>query len=384
MRNLKQPRSMIDKILLAPYYLALKTRHLMYDCGLLKVRTADVPTICLGNITVGGTGKTPHAEMILHLLQEDEFWGQKNLAVLSRGYKRTSKRFQQVPAGGSAKFYGDEPQQIKNKFPEVTVAVEGNRVRGCSYLSDPSRLASSRRDRKCKDKDFPASDLIILDDAFQHRALKAKVNIVLVDYTRPVHKDCLIPFGSLRDLPSRMSAADIIIVSKCPSYLDEWERTKWANSLGIRNFNPGTGEGVGKKGKAQNLFFTTISYCPPEPIFEEGDPRYVYAKRLVLFSGIANDKPLKMYLSDAYKVVRHLDFPDHHKFTPADIRSIQSAANAFPTSILVTTEKDSQRVIECKKIPEDLRQRMFYVPIKVTFLNESEKQIFRSKLLELL
>lgn len=375
---------MIDKILLAPYYLALKTRHLMYDCGICKTHTADVPTICIGNITVGGTGKTPHTEMILELLQEDEFWGKKNLAVLSRGYKRTSKRFQQVPAGGSAKFYGDEPQQIKNKFPGITVAVEGNRVRGCSYLTDPLKLAESRRDRKCKDKDFPASDLIILDDAFQHRALKAKVNIVLVDYTRPVHKDSLIPLGSLRDLPSRMSAADIIIVSKCPSYLDEWERTKWANSLGISNFNPSTGEGKGKGGKIQNLFFTTISYCPPEPVFQEGDPRYVYAKRLVLFSGIANDRPLKMYLGDAYKVVRHLDFPDHHKFTSADVKSIQSAANAFPTSIVVTTEKDSQRIIECKKIPEDLRQRMFYIPIKVTFLNESEKQIFRRRLLELL
>ena len=372
---------MIDKILLAPYYLALKTRHLMFDTGMRKVHKADVPTICLGNVTVGGTGKTPHTEMLIRMLSTNEQWAGKQLAVLSRGYKRTSKRFQQVMAGGPATLYGDEPTQIKNKFPEVVVAVDKNRVRGCNFLSNPDALKADKKVKKCMNPDFPAADLILLDDAFQYRNLKATVNVVLVDYSRPIFKDYLMPIGSLRDLPSRISAADIIVVSKCPSYLDEWERGKWASSLGLTHFNPATCCGVNSKGREQYLLFTTIGYDQPEAVFPEGDPRYMYAKRLVLFTGIANDKPLMTYLGDTYKIVKHIQFPDHHSFSKSDINSIQAAANAFPTSIVVTTEKDSQRIAEHAEIPLELKQRMFYMPISVKFLTPEEEAIFKEALL---
>lgn len=368
--------AMIDKILLFPYWLSLKLRHFMFDCGIRKVHTADVPTVCIGNVTVGGTGKTPHTEMLIRTLLQDEEWGKRNLAVLSRGYKRKTKGFQQVTADGSALAYGDEPLQIKKKFPGVTVAVDKSRIEGCDFLVHPEKLETSKKARKCINKDISASDLIILDDAFQHRSLKPTVSIVLVDYNRPVFKDHLMPLGRLRDLPERIGAADMIIVSKCPNEVNAWEKCTWAENLGIRNFDASTCSGVRKNGRRQYIFFSTITYDAAEAVFPEGDPRYVYTKRLVLFSGIANDAPLLSYLSSNYKIVRHFKFPDHHKFTKADIGTIASAAKEFPTSVIMTTEKDCQRVRDCHKIKEELKQRMFYSPIKTVFLTENEKENF--------
>lgn len=367
---------MIDKILLFPYWLTLKLRHFFYDSGLKKVSKADVPTICIGNITVGGTGKTPHTEMLLRTLLQDEEWGGKNIAVLSRGYKRKTKGFQQVTSDGSAIAYGDEPLQIKKKFPAVTVAVDSSRVEGCDFLVYPEKLETSKKGRKCIDKNLAASDLIILDDAFQHRALKPTLSIVLVDYNRPVFNDHLLPFGKLRDLPGRIAAADIVIVSKCPNEVNAWDKCTWAENLGIRNFDASSCSGTRRNGKKQHLFFSTITYDTAEAIFPEGNPRYIYTNRLILFSGIANDAPLLSYLSSNYKIVRHFRFPDHHKFSKGDMNTIASAAREFPTAVIMTTEKDCQRVRDCHKIKEDLKQRMFYSPIKTVFLTENERENF--------
>jgi tetraacyldisaccharide 4'-kinase len=367
---------MIDKILLFPYWLTLKLRHFFYDSGLKKVSKADVPTICIGNITVGGTGKTPHTEMLLRTLLQDEEWGGKNIAVLSRGYKRKTKGFQQVTSDGSAIAYGDEPLQIKKKFPGVTVAVDSSRVEGCDFLVYPEKLETSKKGRKCIDKNLAASDLIILDDAFQHRALKPTLSIVLVDYNRPVFNDHLLPFGKLRDLPGRIAAADIVIVSKCPNEVNAWEKCTWAENLGIRNFDASSCSGTRRNGKRQHLFFSTITYDTAEAIFPEGNPRYIYTNRLILFSGIANDAPLLSYLSSNHKIVRHFRFPDHHKFSKGDMNTIASAAREFPTAVIMTTEKDCQRVRDCHKIKEELKQRMFYSPIKTVFLTENERENF--------
>jgi tetraacyldisaccharide 4'-kinase len=367
---------MIDKILLFPYWLTLKLRHFFYDSGLKKVSKADVPTICIGNITVGGTGKTPHTEMLLRTLLQDEEWGGKNIAVLSRGYKRKTKGFQQVTSDGSAIAYGDEPLQIKKKFPGVTVAVDSSRVEGCDFLVYPEKLETSKKGRKCIDKNLAASDLIILDDAFQHRALKPTLSIVLVDYNRPVFNDHLLPFGKLRDLPGRIAAADIVIVSKCPNEVNAWDKCTWAENLGIRNFDASSCSGTRRNGKKQHLFFSTITYDTAEAIFPEGNPRYIYTNRLILFSGIANDAPLLSYLSSNYKIVRHFRFPGHHKFSKGDMNTIASAAREFPTAVIMTTEKDCQRVRDCHKIKEELKQRMFYSPIKTVFLTENERENF--------
>ena len=350
----------------------------MFDHNIRKSHPTEVPSICIGNITVGGTGKTPHTEMILRELMEDEYWGNRNIAVLSRGYKRKSKGFQQVVLDGSAKLFGDEPVQMKRKFPYVTVAVDKSRKEGCKFLCNPELLETSKKARKCLHKDVPKADLIILDDAFQHRSIKPTLSIVLVDYTRPIFKDYLLPLGRLRDLQERIKAADIIIVTKCPTYIDAWEEEQWAKALGVNSYNQASCCGERKDGKKQHVFFSTIRYDAPMAIFPEGDPRYVYAKRAILFTGIANDKPLREYLCGSYKIVKHFNFPDHHKFTKSDISSIDDAANAYPTSVVMTTEKDSQRIRDCVTVSSGLKLRMFQTPIKAEFISEGDRERFLS------
>lgn len=372
---------MIDKIILFPYYLTLKVRHYLYDHGIFKVHKCPKPTICVGNITAGGTGKTPHTEMILKTLLKSKDWGDRNIAVLSRGHKRKSRGFQQVTIDGSAVSFGDEPLQIKKKFPETTVAVDRIRVEGCEFLCNPELLHSDKRGRFCKDKEMSPADLIILDDAFQYRSLKATFNIVLIDFNHPTYQDHLLPLGRLRDLPERLRVADMIIVTKCPSYLNAWEKQKWAKYIGMREYNPDTCLGSAKKGNKQTLLFSTVNYCPLKPVYDDADARYTYSKKVILFSGIAKDKPLRKYLSGTYKLVRSFKFSDHHKYTSLDIRAILKAIKKYPTAVVATTEKDAQRIVDNKKVPAELRERLFQVPIKVDFLSQTEKEIFENTLL---
>jgi tetraacyldisaccharide 4'-kinase len=328
------------------YRLILALRHFAYDKKIKKVFQAEVPTICVGNITVGGTGKTPHTEMILRELLSSANWAYRNIAVLSRGYKRRSKGFQLVPHDGSATVYGDEPAQIAHKFLPVTVAVDKNRVRGCRKLCEGE----------------PQAQIIVLDDAFQYRRLAATLNIVLVDYSRPINKDHLLPWGHLRDLPSRLKKADAVILTKCPPYLDEEEKERWRKQLSIKPEQP--------------LFFTTVSYTTPEPVFPEADSHYIYSQRLVLVTGIANDAPLRSHLSDTYKIIKRLEFKDHHRYTGGDMNKLASAIKENPTACLMTTEKDAQRMRDVKKVPDKVKQRLFYVPVQATFLTPEEKDAF--------
>lgn len=369
---------MIDKILLFPYWLSLKIRHFLYDKGIKKVHQADVPTICIGNVTVGGTGKTPHTEMLLRTMLADSALGRKSIAVLSRGYKRKTKGFQQVTADGRARDYGDEPLQIKRKFPMVTVAVDSSRIRGCDFLVHPEKLQTEKSARKCKDKNFQPAELIILDDAYQHRKLKPTVSIVLIDFNRPTFRDHLLPLGRLRDLPERVHKADILIVTKCPYDLNSWQKCTWADNLGLKDFNAQECCGIRPDGQKQHLFFTQTIYDSPEPVFPEGEARYIYTKRLILFSGIANDTPMVKWLSGDYKIVKRFCFPDHHNFSRANISAITSASKASPTAVIMTTEKDAQRIRDCKKITENLKQRLFYLPIKTRFVADTEAEIFTS------
>ena len=375
---------MLDKIILAPYYLTLKLRHYLYDHGIRKVSTCEVPTICVGNITAGGTGKTPHTEMILRTLLKSDEWAYEDIAVLSRGHLRASRGFQIVKRDGSVKEYGDEPLQIKKKFPGVTVAVDRHRVKGCDLLCHPEKLKTEKRARKSAGEEIAPADLIVLDDAFQYRALRAYYNIILVDFNRPTYKDNLLPFGRLRDLPERFSAADIIIVSKCPAYLEDSKKIEWAQAFGLKDYDTKTCKGTDKKGKEKILLFTTIWYSALNPIFEEADPRYAYSQKLILFSGIAKDTPLRMYLSDEHKIVKRFCFEDHHKYTKYDVRRIMNAVREHPTAVVATTEKDCQRILDLGNIPHDLKVRLFQVPIEVGFLSEHEKEVFETSLLEAL
>ena len=331
------------------YRLILAIRHLFYDKGWKKSFKAEVPSICICNITVGGTGKTTFTEWVLRCLLKSDEWAYSNIAVLSRGYKRKKKGFQIVPREGSAADYGDEPLQLARKFPSVTVAVDKSRVEGCRQL-----VAG-------------AANIIVLDDAFQYRKLKADVNVVLVDYNRPVYKDKLMPWGRLRDLPSRMRKAGAVVVTKCPASLDDWGRQEWRRHLQLR--------------EGQQLFFSTITYGLPEPVFDEADPRYTYSQRLVLVTAIANDAPLRSYLSDSYKIVKRLAFRDHHRFTKGDMRALLAAIRENPTACLMTTEKDARRFQDVKEVPEQIRKRLFYVPIQTSFFTPEEDAAFTAFLL---
>jgi tetraacyldisaccharide 4'-kinase len=371
------------------YRLILGIRHFLFDKGWKKSFKADVPTVSIGNITVGGTGKTPHTEMMLRMLLKSDDWAYANIAVLSRGYRRKSKGFQKVTRDGTALLFGDEPLQVAKKFPAVTVAVDKDRVEGCRFLTHPEALQSEKKARLCLDKDVPKADLILLDDALQYRRLRSDIQIVLIDWNRPVHKDKLLPWGRLRDLPSRLKAADILIVTKCPPYLDEWERGKWARQLGVEEYSTATCTGFRKSrkgpGKVQTVLFTGIGYDPLVPVYPgEANHRFTYAQRFILFTGIAKDGPLRAHLSDKYREVNRFCFPDHHKYTARDIRKIDRAVQECPIACVITTEKDAQRIVDTKQVPGPLRERLFQVPIQVNFLTPEEQEIFETTLLDLL
>lgn len=374
----KKLQKMIDRLILFPYTLTLALRHAMYDHGfILKSRPSEVPTISVGGITAGGSGKTPHTEMLLDVLSRSGRWGNSHLAVLSRGYRRKVGGFQVVPTGGSANSYGDEPVQMKGKFPPVTVAVDKSRTEGCDLLAHPEKLTTSKAGAKCRQKDFPASDLIVLDDAFQYRKLAPDCNIVLLDYDRPPRKDRLLPLGRLRDLPGRIRKADILIATKCPSFLEDYEKSEWAKRLGLSLYDPRTGRAKVHGGKDVMLFFTFINHEAPTPVFEGvGDPRYIYSKKLILVTGIANDAPLRRYLGDKYKTLHTFSFPDHHRYGAADISAILRTAKANPTAVIMTTEKDAVRLRDVPDLPPFLRERLFQVPVTVHFTVEDEKTAF--------
>lgn len=361
------------------YTLILLIRHLFYDKGWIKSFPVEHPSVCIGNVAVGGTGKTPVTELVLRTLQDKdvpsadaELYGfepgtlfsrrRLHIAVLSRGYKRKSSGFLQVTANGNVEQFGDEPLQIKRKFPDVTVAVDADRVEGCRRLAH--------------------LDYIVLDDAFQYRRIRADKNIVLTTYDRPYFHDHLLPFGRLRDLRMRVRAADMVIVTKCPTFVSEEERQTWAARMKLKNFDTASCEGVNRKGRKQSLLFSTVAYDELQPVFSDGDSRYVHSKSAVLFSGIADDRPFASHLSEIYKLVSHRQFRDHHYFTDADIKWVLSQARLYTTAVVVTTEKDAQRLIDGSlNIPEDLRRRLFYVPIHVQMLTAVEQNCLKKFLL---
>lgn len=346
----------LDRILLFPYYLCLKTRHFMYDHNfLLKSKEAEVPTICIGNITVGGTGKTPHTEYLVRMLSLDSYWSGRNIAVLSRGYKRKSRGFQIIPLDGKALNYGDEPTQMKRKFPEVNVAVHKKRIEACDILVHPEK----------KNLNIAPANVIVLDDAFQYRKLKATLNIVLIDYAHPLENDQLLPLGRLRDLSERTKSADIILVTKTPIYITNEQKEAFIKDI--------------KLSESCKVFFTSIKHNEPQAVFpEEGDQRYVYSPKVIILSGIANDMPLRRALSDNYQIVDRISHPDHHKYGNSDIKKLTAIIKKWPTAIIITTEKDAVKLFDLDIMPLNIKQRLFYVPIESSFISESEQAEFNS------
>ena len=335
---------MISNVFLFPYYLVLKIRNALYDKGRIAAVEHPVPVISVGNVTVGGTGKTPMVEYLVRLLGQD-----RRVAVLSRGYKRRSKGFRLVEADDNADRAGDEPLQVKRKFPDVTVALDKDRNRAVSQLL---ALPEDRR-----------PDVVVLDDGFQYRRLKPACNLVLVDYNRPPFRDALLPVGRLRDLPGQIRRADAVVFTKSPRVLDPWERTQMRQQTHLRPDMP--------------VFFTTIRYGEPLPVFPEaGDKRYIYSQEVYLFSGVADDRPLRVHLADRYAQIDHRRYGDHHRFTRADQRALCRYARRHPQALLLTTEKDAMRLLHAVRLDDAVRSRLFYLPIETAFLTPEEEAAF--------
>lgn len=358
----------LDSFLLFPYRLALKWRHRRYDSGKRKPERAEVPTVCVGNITAGGTGKTPHVELILNLLLNSDEWAMRNIAVLSRGYMRKGSGFREVEITDSALLCGDEPLQIKKKFPVVRVAVDADRVEGCRRLCHP------------EEENTPPANFIVLDDAFQYRRLLADLNVVLVDFNRPVHEDMLLPLGRLRDLRERLWEADVIVITKCRETLDETEKEEFAAQMGLLDYDCYDHLATTPAGKRIWVYFSYIQYEDCEPLFPESNPRFIYSPKAVLVTGIARNTLLYDHLGARYELLRCFDFPDHHRFSKWDFRRILAVVHKHPTAVVLTTEKDAQRIADARDVPQMLKERMFYLPIRAAFVTPSERSSFRARI----
>lgn len=348
-----------SKTILFPYWLILTIRNYLYDKQILKSEKFDVPVVSLGNITAGGTGKTPHAEMIIDALK-----GKYRLAVVSRGYRREGKGFHIVEATDDYRICGDEPLQMKRKFPDVTVAVCADRNLAIRRLTGEY-----------------GADFILLDDAYQYRRLIPSTNILLVSYRRSIADDNLLPIGRLRDLPSQKKRADVVIITKSPDFTDfdgcardaactselEAERSRWREELSL--------------GEDCRLYFSTMVCGSAKPVFPDMcDVRYIYSKFAVAFTGIADDSLFRAQLAATHKVVGALSFPDHKDFGKRAMGRIVAMARRQPEAAIVTTEKDSQRLIGNRYLPDDLKRRIFYIPVGCRITPEAEMKEFLSGL----
>lgn len=367
-----------SKILLFPYWLALKARHFFYDKGIFKSRKFPVPVICIGNITVGGTGKTPHTEMIIRMLQD-----KYRIAVLSRGYKRKTKGFRIAASGDTFAEIGDEPLQIKHKFPNITVAVCEDRCKGIEQLlalqEPPAKISAGATDGAAGAVASTAvaegqfrPQLIILDDAFQHRKVVPSHNIVLINWHRPIFADNLLPIGRLRDLPEQIRRADTVIVTKSPRFGEHDNMID--DELAAQQIAPIEKEWRKKLGlkDGQKLCFSSIFYgepCGVDPT--AADNRYIYSGNAIFFTGIANDQEFRDHISSSYKIQSSIKYPDHYNFTKYNIKDLNNWAALYPTAAVFTTEKDSKRLIGNPYLSDDLKKRLFFIPIEVKTFSSS-------------
>lgn len=345
------------------YKLILAIRDLRYRSG-KRSTAADVPTLAFGNITAGGTGKTPHVELAVRRLLS---LGRSDIGIVSLGYGRKTKGFRLVSIDDTPDLCGDEPLQLKHKFPILPVAVAKDRVDACN------RHAHAESE---------PSGIVLLDDALQYRRLQPSASVVLSSFLRPVTQDKLLPWGRLRDLKKRLYDAKTVIVTKCPYELDDSEKQEHAAVLGFENYDHATCTCT-RKGVTYKLLFSRIVHCSPEPVFDDADRRYTYAERVILFSGIADDTPLRKHLSDGRLIMAHVRFPDHHKYRKGDMRRLMRLLKQNPTSVFITTEKDAQRLRALGNVPAALKSRLFFIPIQAAFLTPQEEEAFDQLLLQL-
>jgi len=328
----------------------VRLRNWLFDIGLKKSRAFSLPVISVGNITVGGSGKTPHVEYLIRLLQD-----KMKVAVLSRGYKRKTRGFVLASTDTTMPEIGDEPFQMHQKFPGIYVAVDTKRVRGIETLQSEEET-----------KDV---DVVLLDDAFQHRYVKPGINILLVDYHRLIIYDKMLPAGRLREPLSGKSRADIVIITKCPKDLKPMEFRVLTKAMDLYPF--------------QKLYFTCIDYDTPKGVFYDKQISLDELKdyHVLLLTGIASPKQMEHDLKPMVKELHSLSFGDHHRFKGKDIDRINETFEALPEPrIIITTEKDAVRLREADGFYESVKEGMYELPIKVSFMLEQE-ELFNEKII---
>ena len=300
------------------YYSVTWLRNKLYDLGIKKSTSYNFPVICVGNLSVGGTGKTPMIEHLIRLLKDDY-----KVATLSRGYKRKTQGFQLADKNANAESIGDEPFQFYSKFKNsIIVAVDSNRRNGIQNLQNKN------------------PEVILLDDAYQHRKVKAGFNILLTTYANPYFNDLVLPTGNLREPRHGANRANIIVVTKCPKVLSEIEKSDIKKRIEPK--------------KHQHVFFSSIAYS--DTLFSVDNTETIdNLESFTLVTGIANATPLVDFLKDKNLNFEHLNFKDHHDFTKEDITILEKK------ECIVTTEKDFMRL----KQYDLLKQKLFYLPISV-------------------
>lgn len=342
-------KALLKGLLLKPLSLAYgavtSARNKMFELGVLEQREFDIPVLVVGNIAVGGTGKTPHVEFLVELLCQ-----KYHIGVLSRGYNRRTKGFRQATDQSSAREIGDEPYQIYRKFSPkgVMVAVCEDRCKGIDRMREID----------------PSLNLIILDDAFQHRYVKPAVSIVLTEHSRPVFDDEMLPAGHLREHAGALHRAEIVIVTKCPDDMKQIDYRIFTKNMKLYPY--------------QQMFFSKYAYGELTPLFsEEVKSRPALdgmtdRDTIVVVAGIANPGPFIKRLKQTPAKVRGLIFSDHHNFKRDDIAAIieKIKSSADPKrAIVVTTEKDAMRLRDFPGLPPALKRRIFYIPVSVKFIS---------------
>jgi len=327
------------------YKIVTGMRNKLFDWKILPSEEFDIPVISVGNLTVGGTGKTPHTEYLINLLKD-----KYKVALLSRGYKRKSKGFRLATSASTAKEIGDEPYQIKAKYPNIHVAVDADRRHGIHSLCE--------RDVS---KDV---EVILLDDAFQHRYVTPGINIVLMDYNRPIYEDAMMPTGMLREPTSSLHRAHAIIVTKCPEDIKPIDFRVVSKHLDLRPY--------------QRLYFTTFSYGDMRAFHTPHTTRALATlsehTHILLITGIASAAPLVEKLREHTGHIIHMEYGDHHNFTHAELQAMCKTYAAIDATdkLIITTEKDAAR-LSAYTLDDTITKNLYILPIKVEFLQEQQQ-----------
>lgn len=332
-------QSVLGKIILSPltalYGLMISVRNVLYETELVRSTKFSLPIICIGNLSVGGAGKTPHIEYLTRLLAP-----YVNVGILSRGYKRKTQGFRWVTAADTVLQSGDEPLMYARKHKDIVVAVGENRA-----IAIPQMVAK-----------YPSLQTILLDDAFQHRSITAGLNILLTTYDQPYTSDYLMPSGRLREYRSGADRADIVVVTKCTPTLTQEEASEIGTQLKLKDY--------------QKLFFSYYEYGYPYSFYDSKQRIKLDDKLdVILISAIANTSYLLAYLDREVQSIHHMDYEDHHLFSDRDVEYIKTVYDNRDTDrrIVLTTEKDAMRLDLHRAYLAEHKIPIFVLPAEVKF-----------------